>query len=109
MRRVHHGFVGVLQQGIVQGTYEKFAGMGRQHFGGDTSGKWILTSGLGGMGGGRQAFPGVVATGSCNAQAPSIDLTDHFFRYPVMLFPGKCSGFTGSSTWYNSGNTLNDY
>ena len=38
-------------QGIVQGTYETFVEAGRQHFGGDLSGKWILTSGLGGMGG----------------------------------------------------------
>jgi urocanate hydratase len=38
-------------QGIVQGTYETFAEAGRQHFGGDFSGKWILTGGLGGMGG----------------------------------------------------------
>jgi urocanate hydratase len=38
-------------QGIVQGTYETFVEAGKQHFGGDLSGKWILTSGLGGMGG----------------------------------------------------------
>jgi urocanate hydratase len=38
-------------QGIVQGTYETFVEMGRQHFGGDLSGRWILTAGLGGMGG----------------------------------------------------------
>jgi len=38
-------------QGIVQGTYETFAEMGRRHYGGDLSGKWILTAGLGGMGG----------------------------------------------------------
>jgi urocanate hydratase len=38
-------------QGIVQGTYETFAEMGRQHYGGDLTGKWILTAGLGGMGG----------------------------------------------------------
>ena len=38
-------------QGIVQGTYETFAEMGRQHFGGSLAGKWILTAGLGGMGG----------------------------------------------------------
>ncbi|GGD37416.1 urocanate hydratase [Pseudoxanthomonas indica] len=38
-------------QGIVQGTYETFVEMGRQHFGGDLTGKWILTAGLGGMGG----------------------------------------------------------
>jgi urocanate hydratase len=38
-------------QGIVQGTYETFVEAGRQHFGGDLKGKWILTGGLGGMGG----------------------------------------------------------
>ena len=38
-------------QGIVQGTYETFVEAGRQHFGGDLSGKWVLTGGLGGMGG----------------------------------------------------------
>ena len=38
-------------QGIVQGTYETFAEMGRRHYGGDLSGRWILTAGLGGMGG----------------------------------------------------------
>ncbi len=38
-------------QGIVQGTYETFVEAGRQHFNGDLSGKWILTGGLGGMGG----------------------------------------------------------
>ena len=38
-------------QGIVQGTYETFVEAGRQHFGGDLSGRWILTAGLGGMGG----------------------------------------------------------
>jgi len=38
-------------QGIVQGTYETFVEMGRKHFGGNLAGKWILTGGLGGMGG----------------------------------------------------------
>ncbi|MES2742652.1 MAG: urocanate hydratase [Pseudomonadota bacterium] len=38
-------------QGIVQGTYETFAEAGRQHLGGDWGGRWILTAGLGGMGG----------------------------------------------------------
>ncbi|MCP5381463.1 MAG: urocanate hydratase [Kordiimonadaceae bacterium] len=38
-------------QGIVQGTYETFVEMGRQHYGGKLNGKWILTGGLGGMGG----------------------------------------------------------
>src|SRR5690606_37591191 len=38
-------------QGIVQGTYETFVEVGRRHFGGSLAGKWILTAGLGGMGG----------------------------------------------------------
>src|SRR3712207_3928515 len=46
-------------QGIVQGTYETFAEMGRQHYGGDLRGKWILTAGLGGMGGGPPLGAGV--------------------------------------------------
>ncbi|MFU2510205.1 urocanate hydratase [Pseudoalteromonas sp. ASV78] len=38
-------------QGIVQGTYETFVAMAKQHFNGDAAGKWVLTGGLGGMGG----------------------------------------------------------
>src|SRR6201994_1481359 len=38
-------------QGIVQGTYETFAEMGQRHFGGNLEGRWVLTAGLGGMGG----------------------------------------------------------
>ena len=41
----------IASQGIVQGTYETFVELGRQHYAGDLSGKWILTAGLGGMGG----------------------------------------------------------
>ncbi|MBT5835473.1 MAG: urocanate hydratase, partial [Deltaproteobacteria bacterium] len=41
----------IASQGIVQGTYETFVEVGRQHFNGDLSGRWILTAGLGGMGG----------------------------------------------------------
>jgi len=50
-------------QGIVQGTYETFCEAGRQHYGGDLSGRWILTAGLGGMGG-AQPLAGVLA-GAC--------------------------------------------
>ena len=50
-------------QGIVQGTFETFAEAGRQHFGGDLAGRWILTGGLGGMGG-AQPLAGVFA-GAC--------------------------------------------
>src|SRR5882757_4198978 len=53
-------------QGIIQGTYETFAEMGRQHFGGDLRGKWILTAGLGGMGG-AQPLAAVMAGASCLA------------------------------------------
>ncbi len=41
----------IASQGIVQGTYETFGEAGRQHYGGDWRGRWILTGGLGGMGG----------------------------------------------------------
>jgi urocanate hydratase len=51
-------------QGIVQGTYETFVEAGRQHYGGDLSGKWILTAGLGGMGG-AQPLAAVFAGASC--------------------------------------------
>jgi urocanate hydratase len=53
-------------QGIVQGTYETFAELGRQHYGGDLSGRWILTGGLGGMGG-AQPLAAVMAGASCLA------------------------------------------
>ena len=53
-------------QGIVQGTYETFVEMGRQHYGGDLAGKWLLTAGLGGMGG-AQPLAAVMAGASCLA------------------------------------------
>ncbi len=53
-------------QGIVQGTYETFAEAGRQHYGGDLTGKWILTGGLGGMGG-AQPLAAVMAGACCLA------------------------------------------
>ncbi|MGK6320499.1 urocanate hydratase [Sphingomonas sp. DT-204] len=53
-------------QGIVQGTYETFVEMARQHYGGDLSGRWLLTAGLGGMGG-AQPLAAVMAGASCLA------------------------------------------
>ena len=53
-------------QGIVQGTYETFVEAGRQHFGGDLTGKWILTAGLGGMGG-AQPLAATMAGACCLA------------------------------------------
>jgi urocanate hydratase len=63
-------------QGIVQGTYETFVEVARQHFGGDASGKWILTGGLGGMGG-AQPLAATMAGFSCLAvecQASRIEM-----------------------------------
>ena len=62
-------------QGIVQGTYETFAEAGRQHFGGDWGGRWILTAGLGGMGGAQPlaaSFAGAVSL-NIECQQTSID------------------------------------
>ena len=53
-------------QGNVQGTYETFAEMGRQHYDGDLTGRWLLTAGLGGMGG-AQPLAAVMAGASCLA------------------------------------------
>jgi urocanate hydratase len=53
-------------QGIVQGTYETFVEVGRQHFGGSLAGKWIFTAGLGGMGG-AQTLAATMAGASCLA------------------------------------------
>jgi len=53
-------------QGIVQGTYETFVEAGRQHYGGDLRGRWILTGGLGGMGG-AQPLAAVMAGACCLA------------------------------------------
>ena len=63
-------------QGIVQGTYETFVEMGRQHYAGDLSGRWLLTAGLGGMGG-AQPLAAVMAGASCLAiecQASRIEM-----------------------------------
>ena len=53
-------------QGIVQGTYETFVEVGRRHYGGELAGRWILTGGLGGMGG-AQPLAAVMAGASCLA------------------------------------------
>jgi urocanate hydratase len=62
-------------QGIVQGTYETFVEAGRKHYGGDLGGKWVLTAGLGGMGG-AQPLAATMAGAACLAiecQQQSID------------------------------------
>ena len=85
-------------QGIVQGTFETFAEAGRQHYGGDWSGKWILTAGLGGMGGAQplaatMAGASIIAmecdptriemrlkTGYLDARASSVEEAQKSFR-----------------------------
>jgi urocanate hydratase len=62
-------------QGIVQGTYETFVEAARQHYGGDARGKWILTAGLGGMGGAQPLAASLAGFSSLNieCQQSSID------------------------------------
>ncbi|RMH93572.1 urocanate hydratase [Lysobacter pythonis] len=55
-------------QGIVQGTYETFVEMGRQHYGGDLAGRWILTAGLGGMGGAQPLAASLAGACSLNVE-----------------------------------------
>ena len=55
-------------QGIVQGTYETFVEMGRQHYAGDLTGKWILTAGLGGMGGAQPLAASMAGACSLNIE-----------------------------------------
>ena len=66
-------------QGIVQGTYETFAEAGRQHYDGDLTGKWILTGGLGGMGG-AQPLAAVMAGACCLAVECNPDSIDFRLR-----------------------------
>jgi urocanate hydratase len=66
-------------QGIVQGTYETFMEAGRQHYDGDLKGKWILTAGLGGMGG-AQPLAAVMAGACCLAVECNPDSIDFRLR-----------------------------
>ena len=66
-------------QGIVQGTYETFVEAGRQHYGGDLKGRWILTAGLGGMGG-AQPLAAVMAGACCLAVECDPDHIDFRMR-----------------------------
>ncbi|TDL78435.1 urocanate hydratase [Palleronia sediminis] len=66
-------------QGIVQGTYETFVEAGRQHYDGNLKGKWILTGGLGGMGG-AQPLAAVMAGACCLAVECNPDSIDFRLR-----------------------------
>ena len=73
-------------QGIVQGTYETFAEAGRQHYNGDLTGKWVLTGGLGGMGG-AQPLAAVMAGACC--LAVEVDETRIDFRLRTRYLDAK--------------------
>lgn len=73
-------------QGIVQGTYETFAEAGRQHYGGNLKGRWILTAGLGGMGG-AQPLAAVMAGACC--LAVECDVTRIDFRMRTRYLDAK--------------------
>jgi urocanate hydratase len=73
-------------QGIVQGTYETFAEAGRQHYGGSLKGKWILTGGLGGMGG---AQPLAAAMAGACCLAVEVDETRIDFRIRTRYLDAK--------------------
>jgi len=66
-------------QGIVQGTYETFVEAARQHYGGNLQGKWVLTGGLGGMGG-AQPLAAVMAGACCLAIECNPDSIDFRLR-----------------------------
>ncbi|KAF0115299.1 MAG: urocanate hydratase [Rhodobacteraceae bacterium] len=73
-------------QGIVQGTYETFAEAGRQHYDGNLTGRWILTGGLGGMGG-AQPLAAVMAGACC--LAVEVDETRIDFRLRTRYVDAK--------------------
>ena len=75
-------------QGIVQGTYETFVEASRQHYGGNLKGKWVLTGGLGGMGG-AQPLAAVMAGASCLAIECNPDSID--FRLRTRYLDEKAS------------------
>ncbi len=75
-------------QGIVQGTYETFVEVGRQHFGGNLQGKWILTGGLGGMGG---AQPLAATMAGASMLAVECDETRIDFRLRTRYLDAKAA------------------
>ena len=78
-------------QGIVQGTYETFAEMGRRHYGGSLAGRWILTAGLGGMGG-AQPLAAVMAGASMLAVECQPSRIEMRLQHEVPRRPGQVAG-----------------
>ena len=85
-------------QGIVQGTYETFVAMAKQHFNGDASGKWVLTGGLGGMGG-AQPLAATMA-GFC-ALVVECDETRIDFRINTRYLDAKAKNLDQALTLIN--------
>jgi len=101
-------------QGIVQGTYETFAEIGRRHYGGNLAGRWILTAGLGGMGGAQPlaatmagaAFLGVevdperikkrLKTGYCDFMVNSLDEALRILKNAVRKKEAVSVGLVGN-------------
>jgi urocanate hydratase len=77
-------------QGIVQGTYETFVEMGQRHFGGNLRGKWVLTAGLGGMGG-AQPLAATMAGASMLAVECRESRIARRRRNPARPSPSPCS------------------
>jgi urocanate hydratase len=102
-------------QGIVQGTYETFGSLARKHFGGSLAGKFVLTAGLGGMGGAQPlaatmndaAFLGVevdpariekrLATGYCDRMTRSLDEALEWVRRAAAARQGLSVGLVGNA------------
>ena len=93
-------------QGIVQGTYETFVEAGRQHYAGDLSGRWLLTAGLGGMGG-AQPLAAVMAGACCLAIECDEDRID--FRLRTRYVDEKTSSLDEAlariEAWTSAGET----
>lgn len=91
-------------QGIVQGTYETFVEAGRQHYQGNLTGKWILTGGLGGMGG-AQPLAAVMAGACCLAVECNEDSID--FRLRTRYVDAKAKTLDEAlamiTTWVKNG------
>src|SRR3546814_9717533 len=64
-------------QGIVQGTYETFVEMSRQHYDGNLKGRWILTAGLGGMGGAQPLAASLAGACSLNIECQQKRSEEH--------------------------------
>ncbi|MBV7316099.1 urocanate hydratase [Shewanella sp. NIFS-20-20] len=88
-------------QGIVQGTYETFVAMAKQHFDGNSRGKWILTGGLGGMGG-AQTLAGTMA--GYSVLACEVDETRIDFRLRIRYVDKKATSLDEALALINEAN-----